>query len=215
MTVLTPEYELFDSKDNESSIEIYDRFQKLLNDLSLVNNEYDLEDSNLKFLLAFPEKCKRNGSKSRPIALKVEEKPKEKARRKGHSKGKAMIAKSDTESSNSYDDSNTDSESDSDSDHDNNEDIEQMADVLVKSFKKMVYKNFKKGKRKDLIKNVQGLAPVMLDYKIHDDNNSLYDSPLCYGIYMCELLFEDFLAQGGLGEGEFIKEAAKMNMVQL
>ncbi|KAL8154930.1 hypothetical protein AgCh_000334 [Apium graveolens] len=55
----------------------------------------------------------------------------------------------------------------------------------------------------------------MLDYKIHDDNNSLYDSPPCYGIYMCELLFEDLLAQGGLGEGEFIKEAANMNMVQL
>ncbi|KAL8154928.1 hypothetical protein AgCh_000332 [Apium graveolens] len=228
MTVLTPEYELFDSKDNEFSIEIYDRFQKLLYDLSLVNNEYDLEDSNLKFLLAFPEKwdfktheleieqrSKRNGSKSRPIALKVEEKPKEKARRKGHSKGKAIFVKSDTDSSNSYDDSNTDSESDTDSDHDNNEDIEQMADVLVISFKKMVYKNFKKEKRKDLIKNAQGLAPVMLDYKIHDDNNSLYDSPPCYGIYMCELLFEDLLAQGGLGEGEFIKEAAKMNMVQL
>ncbi|KAL8154935.1 hypothetical protein AgCh_000339 [Apium graveolens] len=222
MTVLTPKYELFDSKDNEFSIEIYDRFQKLLNDLSLVNNEYDLEDSNLKFQLAFPEKW---DFKSRPIALKVEEKPKEKDRKKGHSKGKAMIAKSDTESSNSYDDSNTDSESDTNSDHDNNEDIEQMADVLVKSFKKMVYRNFKKEKRffgvtiviimKDLIKNAQGLAPVMLDYKIHDDNNSLYDSPPCYGIYMCELLFEDLLAQGGLGEGEFIKEAAKINMVQL
>ncbi|KAL8135197.1 hypothetical protein AgCh_010019 [Apium graveolens] len=31
------------------------RFVKLLNDLSLVNKEYDLEDSNLKFLLALPE----------------------------------------------------------------------------------------------------------------------------------------------------------------
>jgi len=34
---------------------LYDRFVKLLNDLSLVDKEYDLEDSNLKFLLALPE----------------------------------------------------------------------------------------------------------------------------------------------------------------
>ncbi|KAL8119203.1 hypothetical protein AgCh_016644 [Apium graveolens] len=54
--VLTQEYKHFDSRDNESLTEIYDRFQKFLNDLSLVNKEYDLEDSNLKFLLAFPEK---------------------------------------------------------------------------------------------------------------------------------------------------------------
>ena len=34
----------------------YERFLKLLNDLSLVDKEYDLEASNLKFLLALPEK---------------------------------------------------------------------------------------------------------------------------------------------------------------
>ncbi|KAL8158443.1 phosphoserine aminotransferase 2, chloroplastic-like [Apium graveolens] len=56
--------------------------------------------------------------------------------------------------------------------------------------------------RKDLIGNAQGLTPVMLDYKIHDDNNSLYNTPPCYGIYMCGLVFEDLLAQGGLGEVE-------------
>ncbi|KAL8115195.1 hypothetical protein AgCh_021868 [Apium graveolens] len=180
-TIFTQEYEHFNSRDNESLTETYDIFQKLLNDLSLVDKEYDLEDSNLKFRLVLLEKCdfkvtsirdnyqldetpldeiygilkthelemeqrsKRKGSKSRPVALKVEEKPKEKARRKDYSKGKAMIAKSDTESSNSDDDSNTDSESDTDNDHDNNEDMEQMAALLVKSFKKMVYKNFKKG----------------------------------------------------------------------
>ena len=37
-------------------IDTYDRFVKLLNDLSLVDKEYDLEDTNLKFLLALPEK---------------------------------------------------------------------------------------------------------------------------------------------------------------
>ncbi|KAL8120800.1 hypothetical protein AgCh_017834 [Apium graveolens] len=160
-----------------------DRFQKLLNDLSLVNKEYDLEDSNLTFLLALPKKwdfkvtsirdnyqlditpldeiyrvlktheleieqrSKRKGSKPRPVALKVEEKPKEKSRRKIYSKGKAMISKSDTGSSNSDDDSNPDTESDTYSDHNNNEDMDQMATLLVRSFKKMVYRNFKKGRR--------------------------------------------------------------------
>ncbi|KAL8099781.1 hypothetical protein AgCh_032151 [Apium graveolens] len=182
-TILTQESEHFDSRYNESLTEIYDIFQKLLNDLSLVNKEYDLEDSNLKFLLALPEKwdfkvtsirdnyklditpldeiygvlkthelemeqrSKKKGSKARPDALKVEKKPKEKARRKIYYKGKAMIAKSDTESSNSDDDSNPDTESDIDSDHNNNKDMDQMAALLVKSFKKMVYKNFRNGRR--------------------------------------------------------------------
>jgi len=54
-TILTQEYEHFDSKADESLTDLYDRFAKLLNDLSLVDKEYDLEDSNLKFLLALPE----------------------------------------------------------------------------------------------------------------------------------------------------------------
>ncbi|XP_071686358.1 phosphoserine aminotransferase 2, chloroplastic-like [Rutidosis leptorrhynchoides] len=56
--------------------------------------------------------------------------------------------------------------------------------------------------RKDLIGNAQEITPVMLDYKIHADNDSLYNTPPCYGIYMCGLVFEDLLAQGGLVEVE-------------
>ncbi|GMJ07871.1 phosphoserine aminotransferase 2 [Hibiscus trionum] len=56
--------------------------------------------------------------------------------------------------------------------------------------------------RKDLIGNAQEITPVMLDYKIHADNNSLYNTPPCYGIYMCGLVFEDLLEQGGLEEVE-------------
>ncbi|KAL8134571.1 hypothetical protein AgCh_009553 [Apium graveolens] len=97
--------------------------------------------------LELEQRSKRKGSKARPVTLKVEKKPKEKARRKSYFKGKAMIAKSDTELSNSDDDSNTDTKSDTDSDHNNNEDMDQMAALLVKSFKKMVYKNFKKERR--------------------------------------------------------------------
>ncbi|OAY60967.1 phosphoserine aminotransferase 2, chloroplastic [Manihot esculenta] len=56
--------------------------------------------------------------------------------------------------------------------------------------------------KKDLIGNAQEITPVMLDYKIHADNNSLYNTPPCYGIYTCGLVFEDLLAQGGLSEVE-------------
>ncbi|KAF4364713.1 hypothetical protein G4B88_028636 [Cannabis sativa] len=56
--------------------------------------------------------------------------------------------------------------------------------------------------RKDLIGNAQEQTPVMLDYKIHAENNSLYNTPPCYGIYMCGLVFEDLLEQGGLKEVE-------------
>ncbi|PHT56385.1 Phosphoserine aminotransferase, chloroplastic [Capsicum baccatum] len=56
--------------------------------------------------------------------------------------------------------------------------------------------------KKDLIGNAQGSTPVMLDYKIHAENNSLYNTPPCYGIYMCGLVFEDLLEQGGLGQVE-------------
>ncbi|EOX90686.1 hypothetical protein QUC31_002703 [Theobroma cacao] len=56
--------------------------------------------------------------------------------------------------------------------------------------------------RKDLLGNAQGVTPVMLDYKIHAENNSLYNTPPCFGIYMCGLVFEDLLKQGGLEEVE-------------
>nr|KYP66557.1 hypothetical protein KK1_012853 [Cajanus cajan] len=64
--------------------------------------------------------------------------------------------------------------------------------------------------KKDLIGEAQPITPVMLEYKIHDENHSLYNTPPCYGIYMCGLVFEDLLEQGGLEE-----EAAKEKMVQL
>ena len=56
--------------------------------------------------------------------------------------------------------------------------------------------------RKDLIGNAQRIFPVMLDYKIHAENDSLYNTPPCYGIYMCGLVFEDLLEQGVLKEIE-------------
>ncbi|KAL8124254.1 hypothetical protein AgCh_012047 [Apium graveolens] len=61
-TILTQEYEHFDSKPDESLTGLYDRFVKLLNDLSLVDKEYDLEDTNLKFLLALSESWDLKGT---------------------------------------------------------------------------------------------------------------------------------------------------------
>ncbi|URD94626.1 phosphoserine aminotransferase [Musa troglodytarum] len=56
--------------------------------------------------------------------------------------------------------------------------------------------------RKDLIGNAQPITPVMLDYKIHADSASLYNTPPCFTIYICGLVFEDLLEQGGLVEVE-------------
>jgi phosphoserine aminotransferase len=52
--------------------------------------------------------------------------------------------------------------------------------------------------RKDLLGKAQPQTPVMLDFKTHADNNSLYNTPPCFTIYVCGLVFEDLLAQGGL-----------------
>lgn len=55
--------------------------------------------------------------------------------------------------------------------------------------------------RKDLIpESVEESVPTMLQYKIHADNNSLYNTPPSYGIYICGLVFEWILKQGGLLE---------------
>lgn len=53
--VFVQEHEQFDAKADESITDIYDRFLTPLNDLSLVGKDYDMEDSNTKFLRALPE----------------------------------------------------------------------------------------------------------------------------------------------------------------
>eukprot|EP00243_Klebsormidium_subtile_P009199 TRINITY_DN4520_c0_g1_i1.p1 TRINITY_DN4520_c0_g1~~TRINITY_DN4520_c0_g1_i1.p1 ORF type:complete len:429 (+),score=146.08 TRINITY_DN4520_c0_g1_i1:110-1288(+) len=52
--------------------------------------------------------------------------------------------------------------------------------------------------REDLLGKAQPSTPVMLDYKIHSDNESLYNTPPCFSIYMTGLVFADLLKQGGL-----------------
>lgn len=38
----------------------------------------------------------------------------------------------------------------------------------------------------------------MLDYKTHADNDSMYNTPPCWTIYMCGLVFDKLLREGGL-----------------
>ena len=53
--------------------------------------------------------------------------------------------------------------------------------------------------REDLIReDVLPGTPTMLRYKIHADAESMYNTPPCYGIYICGKVFKWIKAQGGL-----------------
>lgn len=53
--------------------------------------------------------------------------------------------------------------------------------------------------REDLIRDdVLPGTPTMLKYKIHADNNSLYNTPPAYGIYICGKVFKWIQNMGGL-----------------
>ncbi len=53
--------------------------------------------------------------------------------------------------------------------------------------------------REDLItEDVLPGTPTMLRYKIHADADSLYNTPPCYGIYICGKVFKWIKAMGGL-----------------
>ena len=55
--------------------------------------------------------------------------------------------------------------------------------------------------REDLIRDLGGVkphVPTVLQYKTYDDNNSLYNTPPTYSIYMCKLVLEWIKSKGGL-----------------
>ena len=55
--------------------------------------------------------------------------------------------------------------------------------------------------REDLIsEDVYEKTPTMLKYKTHADNDSLYNTPPTYGIYICGKVFKWLKAKGGLGK---------------
>lgn len=62
--------------------------------------------------------------------------------------------------------------------------------------------------REDLIpEDVLDDVPTMLQYKTQVDAKSLYNTPPCYGIYICGKVFKHLKAQGGLGEMKRRNEA--------
>ncbi len=52
--------------------------------------------------------------------------------------------------------------------------------------------------RDDLVSKAPATIPTMLDYKIHAENKSLYNTPPCFGIYVLRLVLKWLVAQGGL-----------------
>ena len=54
--------------------------------------------------------------------------------------------------------------------------------------------------REDLIGNARPDTPAMLNYKEMADNDSMYNTPPCWCIYMAKLVFEWILSIGGLDE---------------
>ena len=59
--------------------------------------------------------------------------------------------------------------------------------------------------REDLLGHSRPETPTMLDYKTMADNDSMYNTPPCYPIYIAKLVFEWLLETGGL------EERAKIN----
>lgn len=56
--------------------------------------------------------------------------------------------------------------------------------------------------REDLIGETIAGTPTMFDYKIHADNDSMYNTPATYGMYIAGLVFKWLKARGGLAAME-------------
>jgi phosphoserine aminotransferase len=60
--------------------------------------------------------------------------------------------------------------------------------------------------REDLLGFAPKNVPTMLDYKVHADNDSMYNTPPCFSIYMAGLTFQWVKAQGGVAALQKINE---------
>ncbi len=52
--------------------------------------------------------------------------------------------------------------------------------------------------REDMLGKARDITPSMLNYQIHADNASLYNTPPCYTIYICKLVLDWIKSIGGL-----------------
>ncbi len=61
--------------------------------------------------------------------------------------------------------------------------------------------------REDLIGNAQEITPTMFNYQTHADNDSMFNTPPCYTIYICKLVLEWVKNEiGGLEKMKAINE---------
>lgn len=61
--------------------------------------------------------------------------------------------------------------------------------------------------REDLIGDAMDFTPIMLDYKTHADNGSMYNTPPTYAIYVLKLVLEWIKSKGGIAELQKVNEA--------
>jgi phosphoserine aminotransferase len=67
--------------------------------------------------------------------------------------------------------------------------------------------------REDLIpEELPDTVPTMMQYKIHAENGSMYNTPNCWAIYICGLVFKWLLKNGGL-EAMKAKNVAKAKVL--
>ncbi|MBN2852896.1 MAG: 3-phosphoserine/phosphohydroxythreonine transaminase [Clostridia bacterium] len=66
--------------------------------------------------------------------------------------------------------------------------------------------------RKNLIGHAMSITPTMLDYKIHVENDSMYNTPPTFSIYICGLVYQWVKDQGGVKELQRINES-KANLL--
>lgn len=52
--------------------------------------------------------------------------------------------------------------------------------------------------RDDLIGKAMDITPTMFNYQIHVDNDSMYNTPPCYSIYICKLVLDWLKGLGGI-----------------
>ena len=60
--------------------------------------------------------------------------------------------------------------------------------------------------KKDLLGNENPMCPTMLNYAIHDKNDSLYNTPPCFSIYVSMLVFRWLKSLGGVSVMQKINE---------
>lgn len=60
--------------------------------------------------------------------------------------------------------------------------------------------------REDLIGDAMDITPTMFNYQIHADNDSLYNTPPTYGIYVMKLVLEWIKEQGGVAAVQKVNE---------